>query len=832
MSVPSSRRYLSLWLRRLSTDRIERHSSEPVESLRRRRVDQGCAAHHGADRRRGAARPQGRHGARRRPRHVSQRCRSWTPIRRPTGVCSKRIADWCDRYTPLVGLDAPDGLLLDVTGCAHLFGGEAALARDLVARLAQQGLRVRAAVADTVGCAWGVARYGNSQTASSRAAKPQRRCLPLPIAALRVDAETVADLKTAGLTCVADLATRPRAPFAARFGKALLLRLDQALGRADEPITPRLPVPAAMAEQRFPEPIAREADVLGTIEHLARQLVRCAGAARRGRAAVPGGAVSRRRHGASAGDRHRRAAARSARACESCSRSGSPCSATPAIRASATTWCGSRRWSPSAAIRRRPGLRGPDHAEELAHLIDRLGARFGLRRVTRLVPQDTHIPEYAVATVPAHAPRSAAVRRAVHRAGHAFRRPPASPVRSAGADRRHRPGAGRSARAILLAARDASGRAGRRARAHRHGMVARRPRQQAHARLFPCRKQSRRAGVALPRRASTAASEPAETRAGICMGCLRECEVMSAYAELAVTTNFSFLRGASDAEELVLRAKELGLIGHRHRRPQHCRRRGACACDGEDHRIEDRCRRAAGFQRRIPRHPCLSADRAAWGRLTRLLTLGKDRAEKGDCILGLPDLLEDVEGLNLIVMPPARINADALVKLLRRIKETSRRSVWLAASMLYRGDDRRRLVKLRDIADAALVPLIAVNDVLYHAPERRALQDVVTCIREHRTLEEAGRLLEANAERHLKSADEMTRLFGAASKAVEQTARFFKRCRFSLDELQAPSLPERIPARLCNGTGGAGRSDARREPCERYPRGMSPHMFAIRSRRN
>src|SRR6185312_8772313 len=70
------------------------------------------------------------------------------------------IADWCDRYTPLVGLDAPDGLLLDVTGCAHLFGGEVELARDLLRRLARQGFRARVAVADTAGCAWGIARYG------------------------------------------------------------------------------------------------------------------------------------------------------------------------------------------------------------------------------------------------------------------------------------------------------------------------------------------------------------------------------------------------------------------------------------------------------------------------------------------------------------------------------------------------------------------------------------------------------------------------------------------------------------------------------------------------
>ena len=110
------------------------------------------------------------------------------------------VADWCDRYTPLAGLDAPDGLLLDVTGCAHLFGGEAALARDLVTRLAQQGLRARAAVADTVGCAWSVARYGKLSTKTFGivpCGETAAAILALPIAALRVDPDTVAALKTA-----------------------------------------------------------------------------------------------------------------------------------------------------------------------------------------------------------------------------------------------------------------------------------------------------------------------------------------------------------------------------------------------------------------------------------------------------------------------------------------------------------------------------------------------------------------------------------------------------------------------------------------------------------
>ena len=276
---------------------------------------------------------------------------------------------------------------------------------------------------------------------------------------------------------------------------------------------------------------------------------------------------------------------------------------------------------------------------------------------------------------------------------------------------------------------------------------------------------------------------------------------MSAYAELAVTTNFSFLRGASKAEELVLRAKELGLVGigiaDRNSVAGVVRAHAMAKVIGGIIGLKIAVgARLAFFSDVTPDILAYPQDRAAWGRLTHLLTIGKNRAEKGDCILGLPDLLEKVEGLNLIVMPPARINSDALIKVLRRLKETSRRSVWLAADLLYRGDDRRRLAKLRDAADAALVPLIAVNDVLYHAPERRALQDIVTCIREHRSLEEAGRLLETNAERHLKSAKEMMRLFRRTSKAIGQTTRFFKRCRFSLDELKPHTLSQRIPPGL------------------------------------
>lgn len=314
------------------------------------------------------------------------------------------IANWCDRYTPLIGLDAPDGMALDVTGCAHLFGGEAALARDLLERLARHGLRARAAIADTVGCAWAVARYGEQRIVPVGEARPAM--LDLPIAALRVDSGIVADLKTSGLTRVADLVSRPRAPFVARFGKRLLLRLDQALGGVDEPITPRLPLPAAMAERRFADPIARESDILGTIESLACQLIpvldRRGEGGRLFQVALfrADGAVHRLELGTGAPLRdslriRKLFQDRLAVLGDACD----PGFGYDLIRLSALV---TERADPV-----QTGLGGDDHSGELAHLVDRLGARFGLSRVTRQVARNAHIPEYAVAAVPAHAARQA-----------------------------------------------------------------------------------------------------------------------------------------------------------------------------------------------------------------------------------------------------------------------------------------------------------------------------------------------------------------------------------------------------------------------------------------
>ena len=146
-----------------------------------------------------------------------------------------------------------------------------------------------------------------------------------------------------------------------------------------------------------------------------------------------------------------------------------------------------------------------------------------------------------------------------------------------------------------------------------------------------------------------------------------------------------------------------------------------------------------------------------------------------------------VEGLNLIVMHGRK---EKLTPVLQRLHETTPRSVWLAASMLYRGDDARRMMRLAEMSQETRVPLISVNDVLYHAARRRSLQDIITCIREHTTIDKAGRLLEANAERHLKPPQVMARLFQKWPEAIAETTRYLARCNFSLESLRGTEYPD------------------------------------------
>jgi error-prone DNA polymerase len=287
------------------------------------------------------------------------------------------------------------------------------------------------------------------------------------------------------------------------------------------------------------------------------------------------------------------------------------------------------------------------------------------------------------------------------------------------------------------------------------------------------------------------------------------------YFEFAVASNFSFLRGASHPEELALQAAHIGLAGL-----------GLCDRNSvagvvrphlikREQNLTLRYHPGARlvFSDGAPDILAYPRDRGGWGKLCRLLTRGNLRAEKGECILYLDDLLEHVDGLELIAMPestrdeeveflhksrasfadgrrspPENEGADFL----SRLREGAPDRVRVAAAMLHRGRDRAGLAQRAELARSSRMPLIAVNDVFYHHHDRRELQDVVTCIRKHVTIDRAGRLLAANAERYLKPPEEMARLFRDCPEAIEETSRLDAVLGFSLDELKYEYPDERL----------------------------------------
>src|SRR4051812_25244375 len=269
------------------------------------------------------------------------------------------------------------------------------------------------------------------------------------------------------------------------------------------------------------------------------------------------------------------------------------------------------------------------------------------------------------------------------------------------------------------------------------------------------------------------------------------------YAEIGITTNFSFLRGGSHPQEYVHQAGELRLpvIGI----ADHNTLAGVVRAYNELDNPEVRHKpklligSRLGFTDDTPDILVYPRNRAAYGRLCQLLTHGKRAAEKGECHLTLDDLLEFSEGQLLVLTLPHRFETTKALKVLNQLQRSRAEGVWLAASLLYRGDDRRRLARLQRIASTARVPLLATNEVLYHHPARRPLQDVLTCIREKTTIERIGRKLEANAERHLKPAQEMTRLFRDMPDTIAETMRFADRITFSLDQLKYQYPDEPVP---------------------------------------
>jgi len=258
------------------------------------------------------------------------------------------------------------------------------------------------------------------------------------------------------------------------------------------------------------------------------------------------------------------------------------------------------------------------------------------------------------------------------------------------------------------------------------------------------------------------------------------------YAELQVTSHFSFLRGASSCEELFATAAVLGIEAlatvDRNSLAGIVRAHEAAKTTGV--RLVVGCRLDLRDGMSVLVYP---TDRSAYSRLCRLLSLGKKRAGKGKCDLAWTDLASYGGGLIAVLVPHIADEDSALH--LRRLRDNFGDRAYMALSLRRRPNDQLRLHELSNLAATMHVPTIVTNDVLFHEPGRRILQDVVTCVRHNVTIDELGERRERHADRHLKSADEMHRLFTRYPEALARTLEIVARCRFSLNEL-AYQYPE------------------------------------------
>ncbi|TNE36828.1 MAG: DNA polymerase III subunit alpha [Alphaproteobacteria bacterium] len=291
---------------------------------------------------------------------------------------------------------------------------------------------------------------------------------------------------------------------------------------------------------------------------------------------------------------------------------------------------------------------------------------------------------------------------------------------------------------------------------------------------------------------------------------------MSRFAELHVTTNFTFLEGASHPEDYVRRAKELGLtavaITDRNslagvvRAYAEARKIGQRILIGAELALSDGQSLVA-----------LPTDRAAYGRLCRLISLGRQRAEKGHCLIHKADVLDWAEGIIFILLPPEELDA-GFEKELEDWAAALGERLYLAIENLHSGREDTRLDRLQALSGATGVPLVATTHALMHAPENRALADIMSCIRHHCTVEEAGFHLQKNAERHLKSAGEMYALFAGLEAAVARTGEICDFVSFTLDELKY-EYPDEV------ANGAEPQAELERLVAARIPIRYPPHLY-------
>ena len=264
------------------------------------------------------------------------------------------------------------------------------------------------------------------------------------------------------------------------------------------------------------------------------------------------------------------------------------------------------------------------------------------------------------------------------------------------------------------------------------------------------------------------------------------------YAELQTTSNYSFLRGGSHPGELVATGymKALTAIAITDRNSF----AGIVRAHREARHIED-FKLVIGLRIDLDDNYSLLAypkTRDAFGRLCTMLSIGKMRAEKGECHLQLQDVIDHCRDSIFALIPPEEITP-ADIQQLGRMAKSLPKPVYLAASALYQGNDRAHIAMLNSLSTQLSTRLLATNNVLYHDKSRRPLQDVITCIREKTTIDKAGFLLAANAERHLKRPEEMARLFEGFEHALDATLEITHACTFNLKELKYEYPEETVP---------------------------------------
>jgi error-prone DNA polymerase len=277
-----------------------------------------------------------------------------------------------------------------------------------------------------------------------------------------------------------------------------------------------------------------------------------------------------------------------------------------------------------------------------------------------------------------------------------------------------------------------------------------------------------------------------EIHGGISMDSSLRLHLME-YIELQVTSNFTFLRGGSHPEELIDQAVSLGYssIALTDRNTLAGIVRAHAAARGKDIRFIPACRLDLLDGPSLLAYP---VNQESYSQLSALLTLGNLRAEKGECHLYQQDLFEHAAESKFIILPPSLRQVDFsfeedFIRSIETYREALGTNLYLGASFSYSGTDHKHLYQLSRLAQKLGIPMVATNDVHYHSPERRELQDVLTCIREKCTIATAGFRLHANAERYLKPKDEMIRLFRDYPEAILRTQEIAEACTFSLDQL-------------------------------------------------